>query len=632
MPTPTTPRKPSTTKTPEKTPDLGPQLARRKSQDFKSKIQGWNEAGAGVAPEQNEIVVIEAPGDEDAGKDAAVEVVVEPDNNEKVDGNAHVNDGELDGTPKTPGAGTKTPTKQTPQRKTSREVDSGRKAWVRRKSKPSIGEAPPEVKTAGVPKKRVVSDGHWRRDRVAKDTPTPEKEKENEKEKEREVTPKPIMIRRSVVSVGLKAPPSFVDFKEDAEPAKRRALPRRTRSRSRSRDRQDDKESTPDYESSGTKVYIKRRRRSKTQDRHAHSASESSVTVSSSFDRPSSSTEITTPDVSPKLDHPPRPSTAPKERLSSGLLRDGPNRRSSRANPLEDEPVSRRVSRKNAKEDDLKPQASTPRAGTASSPREVASAPKVFGSRIQGWLSGVGDDPFTENADPALAPEPLRLSQRKSRPAKTNEDDEYEEVRRSSTRRRRQRSTLEPIDANEDASPSDITPTLKRSGARRATQSHVKEPTMRDASNDLRDRGSPSAPADVFHSRPMAGRPRASSNGSEHLTILEGSVLSRASDGDEPRHSTGLKRRLTKHSDLMSVLSLAREDDPKITSARSIRTRRVRDETATIAVIMNEISTDELKYQRELRTLVDGVIPVLLTYVLSKDDSKRTPGSRSSSV
>ena len=36
---------------------------------------------------------------------------------------------------------------------------------------------------------------------------------------------------------------------------------------------------------------------------------------------------------------------------------------------------------------------------------------------------------------------------------------------------------------------------------------------------------------------------------------------------------------------------------------------------------MNEITTDELKYQRELRTLVDGVIPVLLQSVLSHKDA-----------
>ena len=671
MPSPNAPRRPSTKDTPEKVADLGQKLARRKSQDFKSKVNGWNEAGAGVAQAPNEIVVIADSEEKDDVEDGVVEVVVEPENKDDFGECNEICEDVTPTTPKTPASGAKAANKPTPQRKTSREVDVERKAWVKRKTKAQAAEVSPEVKTAGVPKKRVTSDGHWRRDRQAKkDIPTPEKEKET--------TPKPITIRRSVVSVGLKVPPSIQAFGEEPEPAKRRALPRR--SRSKSRDREDEREATPDYESSGTKIYVKRRRRSKTlggraAERKALSASESSFTVSSSFDRPSSATEITTPDLSPRKEDPPRPSTAPKERLSGGLSKGDANRRTTRNPVAEDEPVSRRVSRRNVKpaiQDGPNVRTSTPKAvdtdKRATGDGATGSAPKVFGSRIQGWLAEMPDDPFTENADPSLTPEPLDLSRKKSRRAEDFEDDEYEAIRRSSTRRRRHRPSLEPIDTNErsrppsgmrqsiddwvDTSPAGNTPTLKRSGARRTTQSPVKDRMMRGASaqtdnnlatsadsnmrrhtySNFHDRGLITS-VETSHSRPLPGRTRAPSGGSEQYTIIpDGSVLSRASDGDEPRTSTGLKRRLTKHSDLMSVLSLPRDDDHKITSARSIRTRRVRDETATIADIMNEISTDELKYQRELRTLVDGVIPVLLTYVMSKDDSKRKPGSRSSSV
>jgi hypothetical protein len=50
--------------------------------------------------------------------------------------------------------------------------------------------------------------------------------------------------------------------------------------------------------------------------------------------------------------------------------------------------------------------------------------------------------------------------------------------------------------------------------------------------------------------------------------------------------------------------------------------------------ILNELAADETKYMRELRTLVDGVIPVLLSCVLSKSDSAVAAGlfSRSSKV
>ena len=84
--------------------------------------------------------------------------------------------------------------------------------------------------------------------------------------------------------------------------------------------------------------------------------------------------------------------------------------------------------------------------------------------------------------------------------------------------------------------------------------------------------------------------------------------------------------RLTKHADLISVLSLPKAESRSIQSARSIRTNRSRLATATMGDLMQELATDESKYMRELRTLVDGVIPVLLTCVLSKSDSAVAAG------
>jgi len=89
---------------------------------------------------------------------------------------------------------------------------------------------------------------------------------------------------------------------------------------------------------------------------------------------------------------------------------------------------------------------------------------------------------------------------------------------------------------------------------------------------------------------------------------------------------SGIKRRLTKHSDLMSMLSLPDTALPPgrsatIISARSIPTRRTSISTGNIAQILAEVATDEETFMRELRTLVDGVIPVLLSSVLSKSES-----------
>lgn len=92
----------------------------------------------------------------------------------------------------------------------------------------------------------------------------------------------------------------------------------------------------------------------------------------------------------------------------------------------------------------------------------------------------------------------------------------------------------------------------------------------------------------------------------------------------------GSKRGLTKHSDLLSMLSLPDTTQPgranSIRPARSVRTNRVNLETATVQDLMREVAEDETKYMRELNTLVDGVIPVLLTCVLSKNDAAIAAG------
>lgn len=120
-------------------------------------------------------------------------------------------------------------------------------------------------------------------------------------------------------------------------------------------------------------------------------------------------------------------------------------------------------------------------------------------------------------------------------------------------------------------------------------------------------------------------------------TITQDTVLSRTTISSISRKSNnrpskpGVKRRLTKHSDLLSMLSLPdnvqqQGRSTSIKSARSVRTTRSRIETATSNDFMKELAEDEAKYIRELKTLVDGVIPVLLTCVLSKSESAVAAG------
>lgn len=93
-----------------------------------------------------------------------------------------------------------------------------------------------------------------------------------------------------------------------------------------------------------------------------------------------------------------------------------------------------------------------------------------------------------------------------------------------------------------------------------------------------------------------------------------------------PSVSSQLRRRLTTHDDLISVLSASNTRSRSLRSARSIRTNKSRLANATVPDLLKELSADEAKYMRELKTLVGGVIPVLLTCVLSKSDSAIAAG------
>lgn len=80
------------------------------------------------------------------------------------------------------------------------------------------------------------------------------------------------------------------------------------------------------------------------------------------------------------------------------------------------------------------------------------------------------------------------------------------------------------------------------------------------------------------------------------------------------------KNALTKHADLMSVLSYP-VDDKANRSAHCIRMSQSHVGSNTVRDLMCGLATEEAKYIQELQILVDGVIPVLLSCVLSKADS-----------
>lgn len=129
----------------------------------------------------------------------------------------------------------------------------------------------------------------------------------------------------------------------------------------------------------------------------------------------------------------------------------------------------------------------------------------------------------------------------------------------------------------------------------------------------------------------VSAKPKADQHASSKKeTIEEKEEAGEEKDQFDPNSlpvvSSQLKRRLTTHNDLMSVLSVPTGRSRSIRSARSIRTNRSRLANATIPDLMAELSADETKYMRELKTLVGGVIPVLLTCVLSRSDSAIAAG------
>lgn len=591
-------------KTTAKNGDLAQKLARSKSQEFRDKILGWNQAGGGIAPEQQDGKKDAAKNIEKDGKsaDPAEEAVV-VDEDDGQEAAADFKTDEVAGVTPVPSKSPTPAAKTVHARRTSKDIDRERKAWVRRRSKPQVepilqeeDDVDADIKAATTPKKRVVSDGHWRRDRSASKPqsgmPTPETD----------ATPKPITVRRSVVNVGLKVPPSTYDFHDDPEPDFVRRRPVSSQgARPKSRD---DREGTPDYEDSGTKVYIKRRPRSKTShDDPRRAASEGSSLLSGGHK--SSSTDITVPSTPSAKEIKRKPATEPREKISNSSL------------PVNDATKGTKAPRDQKR--------SSPRQDPVQPVPIIANVPKVFGTRIEGWLAGTSD-PFSE---PSLTPEPLAFRKTAKTPDK---DDHLDSKPKDFARRKRSKPSIDRIDVEKvdsrSTSPRSVadgseasgasTPTLKRSGARRNAHSPVK------------DRGrhtlSPPDSASIFtedqspvRRRSKHGPPLSDVGSMDTLTQSEMPNSSR--NADRPRRKQSERRGITKHSDLISVLSMPKAENKGISSARSIRTQRVRSSAANVTEVMSEIATDEVKYLRELRTLVDGVIPVLLQNALSQKDS-----------
>ncbi|KAJ3477066.1 hypothetical protein NLG97_g8940 [Lecanicillium saksenae] len=107
-------------------------------------------------------------------------------------------------------------------------------------------------------------------------------------------------------------------------------------------------------------------------------------------------------------------------------------------------------------------------------------------------------------------------------------------------------------------------------------------------------------------------------------TRTESSLASKSSQASLKKQDSLAKRRVTSHSDLMSVLSLpdqaAVPHGMKNRSRPSLRRKQGIPAGFSEFELLQEFEDDENLYNRELKTLVDGVIPVLLGDVVNNND------------
>ncbi|KAJ6160417.1 hypothetical protein N7470_003813 [Penicillium chermesinum] len=307
------------------------------------------------------------------------------------------------------------------------------------------------------------------------------------------------------------------------------------------------------------------------------------------------------------------------------------------------------------------------------------------GGKIEAWLSETAD-PFVEDGNRSDMPGPLDIKSARERRTRKLADSEISSTitseaptesdsRPKSSYGRQSKEKERPVsagkarksqdgDASSDGQRSHLERTPKSIPIRREIRpardfSFEHSVTTSDSELQLGSEGSEvsanNAPVPLGPKRPFpsTGNHRLSTIASAETlsTLPEGSSLSapaaisntprrdkateeseaaEAQDKFDPNSlpvvSSQLKRRLTNHNDLMSVLSVPVSRARSNRSRGSIRTYKSRLASATIPDLLSELSSDEAKYMRELKTLVGGVIPVLLTCVLSRSDSAIAAG------
>jgi hypothetical protein len=516
----------------------------------------------------------------------------------------------------------------TPRRKSSRWVDPAQRELVQ------------AARSSSTPRKRVVSDEHWRKSRSPRDAKSgPSTAKKDVGQAERPIT------------ISTEQSPAYNE--RQARRIRRREL------------RQSNKLKEPQEEDY----------------KHSNVQNAASENLSAANEHDTHS------NIHYELDRRLSGTTSPEqweEREDDDILRpekdDGRHRRRSQyADALSRSPRSSRIGLGDASASGLRSKKGnvfSQARGLFTKPEPV-SVPSPRLPSIEAWLEEQSDPFQDEEKQSVLVPAPLDTKSRRKKVtaepmtlkdpneiwACVDKDDSLEIRKTRSNRRRRRRreasddvgnaipshmdnDTVEPRRAppevhQEDQNSSEMSPVaLKRRGAKhsrdRKDSSQRERPILNSSPYNPSTETAPPVPPphEICQSTQetfLRTQKQCPPTGSHRLsTIASVETLQTkpeaAADIELPLDiEGGLKRQLTTHEDLMSVLSLPRATK-SIKSAKSVRNTRNRVGDQSVSDLMKEFAADELKYLKELWTLVDGVIPVLLQSVLSKSNSAAAAG------
>ncbi|KIV81443.1 hypothetical protein PV11_03632 [Exophiala sideris] len=273
---------------------------------------------------------------------------------------------------------------------------------------------------------------------------------------------------------------------------------------------------------------------------------------------------------------------------------------------------------------------------------------------IEAWLDEQ-PDPFVDQRTPdelppVEAPQPLRKETRRKERQRPSLDKSplpdpnqiWESVEPRDETQSRQTSyndgiPLPPQHGDQQSTPShrrdnskdtqnneDPSTPLRRSGARVRRQ---RESPSRRGTPTVEQPSSPEIPVREFSTLGLGEQsPRQERRPTEPKPAPAIPVEETKLPPQEPSNGGGgLQRRLTTHEELMSIISQPRGHRSRRSRRRPRSTRVAQDSNGAQEVLVALVA-DEEKYGQELKTLVDGVIPVLLQSVLSKTDSAAAAG------